>query len=172
MGLLDTLKQIKEDGFDPKTDKVATNSKLEAGNYPVRLKSAQAGINNNGQDQINITLEVVSGEHKDRLETIYISFDDKLPDFVLEKNGRTLLKLATMLGVEFTTKDLQDEYATAEALTKAIGNQLMMNLSLGKNKKNPDYPYRNYDFGLLEDKLESDPFSGSSIDISDDDLPF
>lgn len=172
MGLLDTLKQIKEDGFDPKTDKVATNAKLEAGTYPVRLKSAQADVNKIGQDQLAITLEVVSGKDKNRLEVIYLSFDDGLPEFVLEKNGRTLLKLATMAGTEFSTKDLADVYTASEALAKVIGHQFLMNLAIAPNKKNPNYPYRNYDFGPLEDKTDSDPFTGSSIDISDDHLPF
>ncbi|WP_137662873.1 hypothetical protein [Enterococcus hulanensis] len=173
MGLLDTLNEIKKDGFDPAKDKVNKNTKLEAGKYPVRLKSAQAGTNERSQqDQIAIVLEVVSGKDKNRLEIIYMSFDDGLPDFVLEKNGRTLLKLAAMIGVEFTKKDLADEYSASEALSKGIGNQILMDLSVSPNKKNPNYPYRNYDFGPLEDKSDSDPLGGSTIDISDEDLPF
>ncbi|GGD05706.1 hypothetical protein [Enterococcus wangshanyuanii] len=173
MGLLDTLSNIKKEGFDPKKDKVATNSKLDSGTYPVRLKSAQADVNKHEQTQLAITLEVVSGKDKNRLEVIYISFDDGLPVFVLEKNGRTLLKLAAMAGIEFTKKDLEDEYTAAMALEKVLGSQFLMNLSITENKKNPNYPYRNYDFGPMEDEI-NDPFggTGSTIDISDDDLPF
>ncbi|MGM0220037.1 hypothetical protein [Enterococcus sp. AZ126] len=173
MGLLDTLSNIKKEGFDPKKDKVATNSKLEAGSYPVRLKSAQANVDKNDRTQLAVALEVVSGKDKNRLEVIYFSFDDGLPDFVLEKNGRTLLKLAAMAELELTKKDLTDEYTTALALEKVIGNQFLMNLSIAENKKNPNFPYRNYDFGPLDNEV-SDPFggTGSTIDISDDDLPF
>jgi hypothetical protein len=96
MGLLDTLNQLKEEGFDAKKDKISTSSKLEPGNYPVRLKSAQADVSKNGQTQLAITLEVVSGKDKNRLEIIYMSFDEGLPAFVLEKNGRTLLKIAAV----------------------------------------------------------------------------
>lgn len=166
MGLLDTLKQIKEDGFNPETDRIQTNSKLEAGKYPVRLKSAQTNVDKMGRSQIDIALEVVSGQHKDRTEIIYISFDESLPPFVLEKNGRILLKLASMTGVTFTNKDLADEYAAAEALAKGIGNQFQMDLTISPNKKNPDYPYRNYDFSPLA--AESDfPF-----DTADMEMPF
>lgn len=175
MGLLDTLSQIKNEGFDPKTDKVAKSTKLEAGTYQVRLKAAETNVSKNGQTQLAITLEVVSGEHKNRLEIIFMSFDDGLPAFVLEKNGRTLLKLGAMAGIEFTKGDLSDEYGVATALEKVIGNQFKMNLTVSTNKKNPDFPYRNYDFGPLDEvNADSDPFggSGSTIDISDDDLPF
>ncbi|MGM0124885.1 hypothetical protein IGI37_002279 [Enterococcus sp. AZ194] len=163
MGLLDLLKQVKEDGFDPKNDKIVKDTRLAAGNYPVRLKSAQAGTSKMGQDQIAITLEVVSGKDKDRLETIYISFDDKLPEFVLEKNGRMLLKLSAMVGVEFGKKDLEDEYSASEALAKGVGTQFLMNLTISPNKKNPSYPYRNYDFEQLED---------TDMDIEEDEFPF
>ncbi len=166
MGLLDTLNQLKEEGFDAKNDKISTSSKLEPGNYPVRLKSAQADVNKNGQTQLAITLEVVSGKDKNRLEIIYMSFDEGLPAFVLEKNGRTLLKIAAVSDMEFKKKDLEDEYTVAEALSQAIGSQFKMNLSVSPNKKNPNYPYRNYEFGPLEDQIDN------SIDIEDEDLPF
>lgn len=167
MGLLDTLKQIKEDGFNPETDRIVTNSKLDAGKYPVRLKSAQANADKMGRSQIGIALEVVSGQHKDRLELIYISFDEGLPPFVLEKNGRTLLKLATMAGVNFTNKDLADEYSAAEAFAKGIGNQFQMDLTISPNKKNPEYPYRNYDFTQLQ---AQDDFPFDTADMGE--MPF
>lgn len=166
MGLLDTLNQLKEEGFDAKKDNISTGSKLEPGTYPVRLKSAQANVTTNGRTQLAITLEVVSGKDKNRLEIIYMSFDEGLPKFVLEKNGRTLLKIAAVSDMEFKKKDLEDEYTAAEALSQAIGSQFKMNLSVSPNKKNPNYPYRNYEFGPLEDQTDN------SIDIEDDDLPF
>lgn len=164
MGLLDTLQSVKDEGFDAKNDKVNQSSRLESGNYPVRLKSAQAGQSKAGRDQIAISLEVVSGENKDRQELIFVSFDDELPPFVLEKNGRILLKIAAMVGVEFTKKDLEDEYSASEALSKGVGKQFKMELTTAPNKKNPDFPYRNYDFEPLEDEKEDD--------FDDESLPF
>lgn len=166
MGLLDTLNQLKEEGFDAKKDNISQSSKLEPGTYPVRLKSAQANVSKSGQTQLAITLEVVSGKDKNRLEIIYMSFDEGLPAFVLEKNGRTLLKIAAVSDMEFKKKDLEDEYTAAEALSQAIGSQFKMNLSVSPNKKNPNYPYRNYEFGPLEEQTDN------SFDIDDDSLPF
>ncbi|MCF1614807.1 DUF669 domain-containing protein [Tetragenococcus koreensis] len=163
MGLLDTLQTVGKD-FDAKKDNVNQSQRLEAGNYPVRLKSAQAGQSKGGRDQISINLEVVSGENKDRQEIIFVSFDDDLPEFVLEKNGRILLKIAAMVGVEFKKKDLEDEYAASEALSKGIGQQFKMELTVSPNKKNPDFPYRNYNFEPLKDETEDD--------FDDEDLPF
>lgn len=169
MGLLDTLKNIKQGGFDPKKDAISTSSRLESGNYPVRLKSAERSVSKSNQEQIVITLEVVSGDHKDRTEMIFLGFDSSLPEFVLEKNGRTLLKLAEFSNVSFTNKDLADEEGTAEALQRGIGNQFLLKLSVVPNKKNPDYPYRNYDFAALESNASSnDEFP----DLEEDDLPF
>lgn len=165
MGLLDTLNQLKEDGFNAKEDKISTSSRLEPGTYPVRLKSAQADVKND-RTQLAITLEVVSGKDKNRLEIIYMSFDDGLPAFVLEKNGRTLLKIAAVSDMEFKKKDLEDEYTAAEALSQAIGSQFKMNLTVSPNKKNPNYPYRNYEFAPLEDQ------TSNRFDVEDEDLPF
>lgn len=166
MGLLNTLKQIKSGGFDPKNDSVSTSARLDSGNYPVRLKSAERSATKAGREQVVVTLEVVSGDHKDRTEMIFLSFDDTLPEFVLEKNGRTLLKLAEFANVKFSNADLADEETTAGALQRGIGNQFLMKLSVAPNKKNPDFPYRNYDFGSLE--------ATNLPDVSDDldELPF
>lgn len=171
MGILNTLNQIKNNGFDAKIDSVSTNGKLESGTYPVRIKSSELSVSKAGREQIAITLEVVSGASKDRIEMIFMSFEDTLPEFVLEKNGRTLLKLAEYANVTFTQNDLADELTTAEALRRGLGNQFIMKLSVVPNKKNPDYPYRNYDFAALE----ADPFQGNesaddSLDLGD--LPF
>jgi len=130
---------------------------LESGNYPVRLKSAERSVTKAGREQVVVTLEVVSGDSKDRTEMIFLSFDDTLPEFVLEKNGRTLLKLAEFATVTFSNSDLADEETTAEALQRGIGNQFLMKLSVAPNKKNPDFPYRNYDFdSLVSDVIEED----------------
>lgn len=166
MGLLDTLKQVKQEGFNAETDTISTNSKLNAGKYPVRFKSSQVSVDRGGRTQLGIALEVVSGKDKNRSEFIYLCFDEGLPEFVLNKNGRTLLKLASMLDVEFTNNDLADEVATSEALSRGIGKQFEMDLTIAANKKNPDFPYRNYDFKPLI--AESD----DSINEDELDLPF
>lgn len=164
MGLLDTLKAVKQEGFNPKTDKINEGSGLlGSGIYPVLLSSAEMSATKNGHEQIVLTFKVVSGEYVDRKEMIFLNFYDELPDFVKEKNAKILMKVADLIGVQFTEKDLVDEYSTAEALKAGIGKQLKMDLKVVPNKNNPDYPYRNYDFDSL-------PNNDSDEDMMD--LPF
>lgn len=151
MSLLETLKAVKEDGFNPRTDKVnGGGGLLGSGTYPVRLETSDLSATKRGDEQVVVTLKVVSGEHADRKEMIFLSFYDELPDFVKEKNAKILMALAEFTDVNFTNSDLKDEYTTAEALKRGIGKQLNMNLKVVPNKKNPDYPYRNYEFSPLE----------------------
>lgn len=162
MGLLDTLKAVKQEGFDPKKDKINSGGGLlESGTYPVMVTSSDLSATKSGHEQIVITLKVVSGEHAERKEMIFLSFYDELPDFVKEKNAKILMKLAEYVGVQFTNKDLADELSTADALKAGIGRQLKMELKVVPNKKNPDYPYRNYDF----DSLEVDGFDEEELDL-------
>ena len=89
MSILNALKTVKESGFNA-GDAINTSTNLESGIYPVRIKQAERR-EFNGQERANITLEVVSGDHKDRLEFLELNFNDTLPEFVLEKNGKLFI---------------------------------------------------------------------------------
>ena len=165
MSILNTMKMVKESGFSA-GDAINTSTNLETGIYPVRIKQSERR-EYNGQEKANITLEVVSGNHKDRLEFLELNFNEGLPEFVLEKNGKILLTLIDILGTNPTKDQLQDAEGLVEYFQSQIGKQLKMDLKLTKNKKNPQYPYRNYEFSKLD--------SGSGFeDIGDDldSLPF
>lgn len=167
MSILDTLNAIKEDGFDPKKDTIGGNANLPSGTYPVKLTKSNVNVTRSGRTQIHVVLEVVSGDHKGRTENIFLGFESDLPEFVLENNGKYLMKIAALTDVQFKQSDLQTEADTAEALKAGIGKQFSMKLNVRPNKKNPDFPYRNYDFEALTDEIfeENDnPLSG--------DLPF
>lgn len=164
MSILNTMKMVKESGFTA-GDAINTSTNLETGVYPVRIKQAERR-EFNGQERANVTLEVVSGNHKDRLEFLELNFDENLPDFVLEKNGKILLTLIEILGVNPTKDQLQDTEGLVEYFQSTIGKQFKMDLKLTKNKKNPQYPYRNYEFS----KLDENPFADAGEDM--DDFPF
>lgn len=167
MSLLETLKKAKQAGFDPKTDKINNGGLLDTGVYPVRLLSAERDVNKRMQEQVVVKLEVVSGEFAGRKETIFLSFESTLPEFVLEKNAKILLSLVERAGIKTGKGDLNDEEATAQTLQRGLGNQFKMDLKVTPNKKNPSYPYRNYEFEPLE--TETDQLD--AIDLEDD-LPF
>lgn len=154
MSILKALSETKKD-FDPKKDSIHQSSYLEPGTYPVRLKQAERVANRGGYEEVKVTLEVVSGEDKGRNEFINLGFNEDLPEFVLQKNGRILLKIAAMVDVELTKSDVQDEESVAEALSRGVGKQFKMILTTSPNRKNPQYPYRNYEFEPLEEEGEA-----------------
>lgn len=149
MSILNTLNDIKESGFKA-GDAINTSSGLESGIYPVRIKQAERK-EFNGRESANILLEVVSGKAAGRIEFLELGFDDSLPDFVLEKNGKILITLADILGANPTKDQLQDTEGLVEYFQSQIGKQFKVDLKLTKNKKNPQYPYRNYEFSKLDD---------------------
>ena len=164
MSILNALQAVKDSGFNA-GDAINTSTGLETGIYPVRIKQADRQ-EFKGQERTNVVLEVVSGDHKDRLEFLELNFNDTLPEFVLEKNGKILLTLIDILGVNPTKEQLQDTEGLVEYFQSQIGKQLKMDLKLTKNKKNPQYPYRNYEFSSLEEN----PFDAAGGDM--DDFPF
>ena len=167
MSLLDTLKAVKEEGFDPRTGKINEGGLLPSGRYPVRLLASEHNVNlNNNREQVIVTLEVTTGKDKGRQEKLFLVFDNDLPEFVIDKNAKILLSLAEYGKVEFTESDLANTETTAEALKRGIGNQFLMDLKVVPNKKNPDYPYRNYEFEALHENKDSD------LSIGEVDLPF
>ena len=164
MSILNAMKMVKDSGFTA-GDAINTSTNLESGIYPVRIKQAERREFNR-QERANITLEVVSGDSKDRLEFLELNFNDTLPEFVLEKNGKILLTLIDVLGVNPTKDQLQDTEGLVEYFQSQIGKQFKMDLKLTKNKKNPQYPYRNYEFS----KLDENPFEVAGEDL--DSFPF
>ena len=85
---------------------------------------------------------------------------------MLEKNGKILLTLIDILGENPTKDQLQDTEGLVEYFQSQIGKQFKMDLKLTKNKKNPQYPYRNYEFS----KLDENPFDDAGEDL--DSFPF
>ena len=165
MSILKAVAQTKESGFKPGESKINDSISLPSGDYPVRIKQVVRGATRSGHEQVEVTLEVVSGEHKNRLEYVNLAFYDTLPDFVIGKNTKILLAIAHFADVELSDEDLKDEESTAKALEKGVGKQFRMKLRLTQNKKNPDYPYRNYEFEALDDAPDS-----NLMDADEDDL--
>ena len=167
MSLLNTLKAIKDEGFDPRTGKINDGGLLPTGRYPIRLLTSEHNVNpNNNREQVILTLQVTSGGSKDRQEKLFLVFDNDLPEFVVERNAKMLLAVAEFSNVQFSTADLADAGTTAEALKRGIGSQFLMDLKVVPNKKNPEYPYRNYEFDALPQANNND------FAVGEDDIPF
>lgn len=191
MGLLDLMNDVKNDGFDPETDKatVNTNTVWPDGEYTVMIGKLTGYRQNQffGNDEINIQLEQVEGDlagsqdfHTLSLETTK-SDGSPLPSAVVRKNTvgtpKEIMQILAVTDTEYTDDDWEDLRTLGERLEDAVGKMVTVEFSSKPNKKNPDYPYKNYNFVRYEqgDMETPDPFAKSGnteITINDDDLPF
>ncbi|MBU7450686.1 hypothetical protein [Leuconostoc citreum] len=191
MGLLDLMNDVKNDGFDPEKDKatVSTNTVWPDGEYTVMIGKLTGYRQNQffGNDEINIQLEQVEGDlagsqdfHTLSLETTK-SDGSPLPSAVVRKNTvgtpKEIMQILAVTDTEYTDDDWEDLRTIGERLEDAVGKMLTVEFSSKPNKKNPDYPYKNYNFVRYEqgDMETPNPFAANGnteIDISDDDLPF
>lgn len=173
MGLRDLANEILA-GFDPKTDdpNAGGNSGLPDGEYDVTLSNAEHKVFNSGWEALSFENEVTVGESAGQKEFINLGFDTtKTPEFVLQKNIKLVAKLASVIGLQLTDDDWEDETTMAAAFKDGVGSQFVLAITSSPNKKDPSRPYKNYDFIAYDDPADQ-PVDTSTIDISDEDLPF
>ncbi len=170
MGLKDLANEVLA-GFDPKTDDPNAGGfeGLSDGEYDVTLEKVEHKVFNSGWEALSFTNEVTVGEAAGRKEFIILGFDESaVPSFVLNKNIKLVGKLASVVGLQLTDDDWEDEETLATAFQDVIGSQYILVVSSSPNKKDPSKPYKNYDFVAYEDEPETTDVT----DISDEDLPF
>lgn len=190
MGLQDIANDLKN--FDAKNDKVNVSNMngLPAGEYEVMVENAEHKVYQSGFDCFAVTLNVVTGEHASQKEFINTSFAETsksgnaIPDFVLERNARMVMKLGALMGVEVSPEvfllpnetDIHEKLN--ELLHPEIGKMVHLTIKTRPNKNDPSNPYKEYEFDEPETQIETPeadgtPFSNTDqIDIDDDDLPF
>ena len=105
-----------------------------------------------------------------------------MPEFVVSRNIRTIAKIGEMVGLEMKPEYFPDNETDAyEKLTAAFkpyeGKTLEMKIIVSPNKKDPDNPYRNYDFALgikvEEPTVEPEPtFDNNESTVDNNELPF
>lgn len=176
MSLLDALKN-----FDPAKDKVsASNNGLPAGEYDVAIDSIGHHVyEKSGWECFQVVLSVLTGDHAGEKEYINISLATKtkdgkeMPSFVVDTAVKSIGALAYCIGIDMSLLDeplsLDNETDIYEALDKLFkekgqGVQLKLIVKVTPNKKNPDNPYKNYEYEKTE---QAEP-----IDVDDNDLPF
>ena len=181
MSLRDRANQIK-DNFNPE-EKINGYEGLPAGSYNVVVEKADL----TKWGSFSMKVSVMDGDYAGRVEFIQVSLDENsasgkpLPDFVIDRNIKTLAKLAFVTGVTIDDESWDDINLLPNDFADAIGKTFVMELGLRENKKRPEYPYKEYEFETLdapetidEQKPAADPFAnnGDSIEISDEDMPF
>lgn len=193
MSLLDALNEVKKSGFDPKSGKEYNAfENIPAGTYKVSLD----GVTHNAtkdRDFLMLSFLVVEGKYEGKKESVFptlaqvTSKGNPMPQFVIARNIALLQTLGEMVDTPIPDSDFDHDSETdayedlKDTLTPAKGKVLMMTITETPNKKNPNSPFRNYEFARTEQpkKLDvdgkQDPFAGntgSDIEITNDMLPF
>ncbi|MGX4645678.1 DUF669 domain-containing protein [Holzapfeliella sp. JNUCC 80] len=182
MGLLERANDVLGK-FDAKKENAnsSTNTGLPAGDYVASLKSVGTFAADSGFHGLSLGFEVVEGDCVGQRESTILSFDEKtpsgkkMPDFVLDKNIKLVARLANAVGYEIQDADFaEEEHSLTDAFKAYQGKVIELSIEEVPNKKDPDNPYRNYDFLPSDVEPKADPFadSGNTIDISDEDIPF
>ena len=192
MSLLDALNEVKKSNFDPKKGKEYNAfDNIPAGTYKVSLD----GVTHNAKgdrDFLMLSFMVVEGKYEGKTESVFptlaqvTSTGKPMPQFVLARSISMLQVIGEMVDTPIPDSDFDHDSETdayedlKDTLEPAKGKVLMMTIKETPNKKNPDHPYRNYEFSRAEQPKElpvddnQDPFAGQNngIELTDDDLPF
>ena len=192
MSLLDALNEVKKSNFDPKKGKEYNAfENIPAGTYKVSLD----GVTHNAKgdrDFLMLSFMVIEGKYEGKTESVFptlaqvTSTGKPMPQFVLARSISMLQVIGEMVDTPIPDSDFDHENETdayedlKNTLEPAQGKVLMMTIKETPNKKNPDHPYRNYEFSRAEQPKElpvddnQDPFAGQNngIELTDDDLPF
>lgn len=171
MSLRDAMNNVAKD-FDAKNDSVNKFEGLPTGDYTVVVSKVEDSTAPWGAEQLSFVLEVVEGEHAGSKEFLRIGLDEVTskgnPNPMLDTNIRMVMKLAAVLGISIPEEAWDDDSMVYENLAKAfastVGKTMVMKLNVRPNKKNPQYPYRNYDF---EEAAQME-----APEVADDDMPF
>lgn len=188
MGLQDAFNKATKD-WDAKKDSANQSDLIPAGTYQVVLDKTDHPVYDSGWDCLRFSMQVIKGKYASRKEQLRISLATKtktgkaMPDFVVSRNIRTISKVAAMVGLTVTPELFPDNETDAyEKLVDAFkpyeGKTLGMTITVTPNKKDPDNPYRNYDFGpgikVEEPTAKEEPVADKEPEptVDDDDLPF
>lgn len=192
MGLQNLAEQLGS--FNPKEDKINAGSGngLPAGEYEVTVEDATHKTFRSGWDCFGFDLSVVAGEYAGSKEQVNLSFAEvsksgkAIPDFVLERNAKTVMTLGALMGVQVTVDNflLPNETDIHERLNELlhghIGAMVHMTITEKPNKKDPNNPFKEYEFSEPQTTMETPevsdndlPFGNTDeINVEDDDLPF
>ena len=192
MSLLDALNEVKKSDFDPKKGKEYNAfENIPAGTYKVSLDGVTHNVKGD-RDFLMLSFLVIEGKYDGKTESVFptlaqvTSTGKPMPQFVLARSISMLQVIGEMVDTPipdscFAHESETDTYEDlAQVLTPAKGKILTMTIKESPNKKNPDRPYRNYEFGKAEQPKElsvddkQDPFAdqNNGIELTDDDLPF
>ncbi|BAX67869.1 hypothetical protein [Latilactobacillus phage TMW 1.706 P1] len=170
MSIRDRVNSVKE-SWNVASDGINDGYQgLESGEYLVMA----AKITRSDWDTVNVRAEVIEGENTGTNDFISLGVDElkkdgtPLPDFVIDRNIKTISKLAYVLGVDIPDEAWDDVGDLVEVFKPAEGGMFKMILTVKPNKKRPEYPFKEYDF----EKVDANELPNTEIDVADEDIPF
>lgn len=188
MGLLDALKEVKKDNYDPKKDKPGSGfAPIPDGEYVTTLKGVTHGVwDNSKTDYVRFVFEIVTGDQAGRQEFFTPTLAETtskgkpMPDAVLTRNIKQIQRIGAMVGLDvpdkcFMGETESDDYEEIqEAFRPYFGKLIKVTIKSSPNKKDPDHPYRNLDFDEAEQPKVADPHADqdNGVVVKDSDLPF
>ncbi len=186
MSLLDAYKKATTN-WDAKKDGLSQQQAIPAGTYQVMLGKVDHPVYQSGWDCLHFEMQIIKGKYASRKEQLRISLATKttkgkpMPEFVVSRNIRTIAKIGEMVGLEmkpeYFAENETDAYEKlATAFKPYVGKTLEMKIIVSPNKKDPDNPYRNYDFApgvkVEEPTVEEPTFNDGEATVEDTELPF
>ncbi|MBP2056984.1 hypothetical protein J2Z60_000146 [Lactobacillus colini] len=192
MSLLDAFNTLKQSGFDAKKDKDYNPYKeIPDGEYLVSLDGVTHNAKND-RDFLMISFMVVQGEYEGQKESVFPSLatkkanGDPMPNSVIARGIAEIQLIGEAVGAPipdscFAHDNETDAYeAIVPVLSQAKNKVLKLTKKTTPNKRNPDYPYKNYEFEKAEQPRaldiegENDPFKDSknNVEVNGSDFPF
>lgn len=190
MSLLNAYKKATN-GWDAKKDKISSGYEdIPVGEYEVVMNKAEHFVSKkSGYEALTFDMQVIEGDYAGRHERVFTSLAEKdrngkaMPEFVISRNIQTIAKIAALSDVDLDDSDFEGvETDVIEKIVEKFrgheGASMMMNITERANKKNPDNPYRSYDFAEAENSeptADELPTGKDTADAGDDDdskLPF
>lgn len=156
--------------FDAEKDNPNQPQLLPTGKYLVVLDNVEHRATDSGWDGLSIAVTVSDGKYAGRRDFNSFNFETTskngkpIPESVIAGHIKLVAKLANACGIVLQDEDWEDEDSLSQAFMPAHGTQVLMDLQVKENKKNPNYPYKNYDFEKAEQPKE--------VEVTDADLPF
>ncbi|WP_283582901.1 DUF669 domain-containing protein [Limosilactobacillus difficilis] len=190
MSLLKAYKNATN-GWDAKKDNINTGYEdIPAGDYTAIMNKAEHFVSKkSGFEALTFDMQVIEGDYAGRHERVFVNLADtkkdgsKMPDFVVDRAIKTVAKVAALSNVNLEDSDFDGN--TTDVIEKIVekfrGNEgatVKMHISERPNKKDPDNPYRSYDFAETPESTIKDedlPTGSNSSDdgtANDDALPF
>lgn len=180
MSLADIVKKI-ENG------EITQNNELPDGKYTTRLTAVAHNVPKGGNlDYLSFKFTVVDGEFKSRTIIMFPSLRETKKDGspmserFLANQVMMIKQIGEAVGLDVPNKcflgdtesDNYHEIETTFNNPEYLGKLVSVKVSTTPNKKNPDNPWKNYEFEKIEEK--KDPFqeTNNEIEVTEEDLPF